>query len=352
MITITWSKGGFARGAAAVFLLVGLSACASGPRPPSYPVPDEPGIYSFTTKKDLQRLDGDSEWEVETWPVRSNLPSNTQFVVHDPALAGRPPGSSLELWRVAWVRSDINANNQAMPVAGSQWAVAPIEPFNVPFRYESPADQPEVVHIAPIAPLSPGLYTVRIAGSRQARIGIAWNNTDQRQYSAANCVDRYVAHGNTYRTCTSTVAAQPTVVAPAGNTAFYSPGVSTTNAGLASLSAPSAATAPVVPQSSASAAQPGPAANGLEIALVKPVKQNNGLLIQGTVLNNTSQVMPVPAMQATLKDAAGQDLRRWVFNPPVNQLAPGQRAVFKTEVRPVPAGAARANVAFIAGATM
>ncbi|HWA48745.1 MAG TPA: DUF3426 domain-containing protein, partial [Dongiaceae bacterium] len=197
-----------------------------------------------------------------------------------------------------------------------------------------------------------------IAGARQARVGIAWNSTDQRQYSAANCVDRYIAQGNAYRTCTSTVAAQPTIVAPAGNAAFYSPGVSTTNAGLASLSAPSAVAAPVVaqpmPATQPVVTQPVPAAapNGLEITLVKPVKQNNGLLIQGTVLNKSSQVLPVPAMQATLKDAAGQDLRRWVFNPPVNQLAPGQRAVFKTEVRPVPAGATRANVAFIAGTTM
>jgi hypothetical protein len=102
------------------------------------------------------------------------------------------------------------------------------------------------------------------------------------------------------------------------------------------------------------AAQPTPAASptGLEIALVKPMKQNGGLLIQGTVLNKSSQVQPVPAMQATLKDGSGQDLRRWVFDPPVNQLAPGQRAVFKTEVRPVPAGASRANVAFITGSTI
>ena len=91
---------------------------------------------------------------------------------------------------------------------------------------------------------------------------------------------------------------------------------------------------------------------GLKIALVKPVKQNNGLLIQGTVVNNSSQVLSIPAMQGTLKDANGQDLRRWVFNPPVRQLAPGQRTVFKTEVRPVPPGAARANVAFVGATTM
>lgn len=353
-----WSKGGLARSATAFLLLAGISACASGPRPPSYPVPDEPGLYSFTSKNDLRRLDGDAEFEAETWPVRSNLPSNVHFVVNDPALVGRKPGTALELWRVAWVRSDINASNQAMPTS-SQWAVAPLTPFSVPFRYESPADQPQIVHIVPSTPLPPGLYTLRIPGARQARIGIAWNGIDQRQYSAANCVDRYVDAGNTYRECSSTVAAQPTIVAPAGNAAFYSPGVGTTNAGLASLSAPSAvvtqpvAAQPVVTQPVGAAAAPTAAiARGLEIALVKPVKQNNGLLIQGTVVNNSSQPLSVPAMQATLKNAAGEDLRRWVFDPPVRQLAPGQRAVFKTEVQPVPPGATRANVAFLAGTTM
>jgi hypothetical protein len=52
-------------------------------------------------------------------------------------------------------------------------------------------------------------------------------------------------------------------------------------------------------------------------------------------------------MQASLENQAGQEVRRWVFDPPVTQLGPGERANFKTEVRPLPAGVARATVAFI-----
>ena len=156
-----------ARHAICLVLLAGVSACA-GTREPSYPVPDEPGIYAFTTKDNLRRLDGDRDWEVETWPERSNMPSNVQFVINEPALAGRSAGNSVELWRVAWVRSEIDAQGQAMPVQGSQWAVAPLEPFAIPFRYELPPGQTEIVHIVPTVPLEPGLYTLRIANPGRA----------------------------------------------------------------------------------------------------------------------------------------------------------------------------------------
>jgi len=167
-----------ARNAMCLVLLASVSACA-GTREPTYPVPDEPGIYSFTTKDNLRRLDGDREWEVETWPERSNMPSNVHFVINEPALAGRSAGNSVELWRVAWVRSEINPQGQAMPIQGSEWAVAPLAPFAIPFRYESPPGQTDIVHIVPTVPLEPGLYTLRIAnpGARQARGGVGWART-------------------------------------------------------------------------------------------------------------------------------------------------------------------------------
>jgi len=336
-----------ARNALFLVLLAGVSACA-GTREPTYPVPDEPGIYAFTTKDNLRRLDGDRDWEVETWPERSNMPSNVHFVINEPALAGRSAGNSVELWRVAWVRSEINAQGQAMPIQGSQWAVAPIEPFAIPFRYESPAGQTEIVHIVPTVPLEPGLYTLRIAnpGARQARVGVTWNGTDQRRYSAMNCVDRY--DGNTYRQCSAAVGAAP---APAGDP--YAAGLTAdaSNGGLASLSPPQPAPpAPVVVQQAP--AQPVAAATsaeGLQIALTDPVRRNDGLLIQGTVINTSNQVRAIPTMQGSLENSAGQEMRRWIFQPPVQSLQPGQRANFSTEVRPIPTGVARASVAFIAG---
>src|ERR1051325_4680799 len=129
----TISSTRIARPAVCLALLVGVAACA-GNREPSYPIPDDPGIYAITSNGDLQQLDGERDWEAETWPERSNMQPNVQFVISDPALAGRAPGTSVELWRVAWVRSEISAQNQAMPIEGSQWAVAPIEEFRVPLR--------------------------------------------------------------------------------------------------------------------------------------------------------------------------------------------------------------------------
>jgi len=339
-----------AKSAMCLALIVGATACA-GTQDPSYPTPDDPGIYAITSDEDLYRLDGDAEWEVETWPERSSMPSNVHFVIYEPALAGRSAGSAVELWRVAWVRSEINAQGHAMPVSGSEWAVAPLEQFSVPFRYESPPGETEIVHVVPSAPLQPGLYTLRVPGGRQARVGVAWNSVDQRQYSALNCVDHY--EDGVYRPCTAVVGpaigAQPAPSAPdAGVTA---------TGGLASLSAPQPAPtvtqpAPVVAQPAPAAAQPlmvPASAEGLQITLADPVRSNDGLVIQGVVTNTSSETRAIPLMQGSLETSTGQEVRRWQFEPPVPTLAPGQRANFTTEVRPLPAGVARASVAFIAG---
>ncbi|WP_119304812.1 hypothetical protein [Dongia deserti] len=329
-----------AQSAICLSVLVGVSACA-GTREPSYPIPDEPGIYAFTTGDDLYRLDGDRDFEVETWPERSRMPSNVHFVISEPALAGRSARGSVELWRVAWVRSEINAQGQAMPVAGSEWAVAPIEPFSVPFHYESPPGDTSIVHVVPTTPLQPGLYTLSVPGARQARVGVAWNSVDQRQYSAANCVDRY--EGNAYRTCTA-AGGTPSAALPAPSDSPNA-GV-TSNGGLASLSAPEPA--PAIVQTPAQPATPVASAEGLQIALVDPVRRNDGLIVQGVVINTSNEMRTIPLMQGSLETSAGQEVRRWQFRPPVQTLGPGERANFKTEVRPVPAGVARASVAFIA----
>jgi hypothetical protein len=344
-----------ARPAVCLVFLAGLAACAGG-REPSYPIPDDPGIYAITSDGDLQQLDGDSDWEEETWPDRQDMPANVQFVISDPALAGRAAGTSVELWRVAWVRSEINAQNQAMPIEGSQWAVAPVERFSVPFRYESPEGETDIVHIVPTAPLAPGLYTLRIVNpaAREARVGVAWNSVDQRQYSAANCVDRY--EGNVYRACTEAGSGQVGAQTAPGYP--YNPGVTanTSNGSLGSLSAPepgpapepAPAPAPMPAQAPTAAAPAATQSNGLQIALTDPVRQNGGLLIQGVVINNSGEVQAIPSMRASLENEAGQEVRRWAFQPPVPQLGPGERASFQTEVNPLPPDVARASVAFIA----
>jgi hypothetical protein len=348
-----------ARRAACLALVVAVGACA-GSNEPSYPIPDDPGIYAITDDGGVMRLDGDQDWEAETWPERSAMPPEVQFVISDPALAGRSPGSAVELWKVAWERSEINAQSQAMPVSGSPWVVVPMQSFSVPFRYESPAGETDVVHIVPTGPLAPGLYALRIVnpGARQARIGVDWDSVDQRQYSAANCVDRY--EGDVYRPCTGAPEVAAGAPPPAGDE--YSAGV-TSSGELGSLTAPQPAPAvppapaPTVAQAPAAApaataapAEPVPvsAGQGLQIALVDPVRHNGGLLIQGVVINNTGQEQAVPAMQGSLENETGQEVRRWVFQPPVQTLAPGGRANFQTEVNPLPPGVTRATVAFIA----
>ena len=200
------------------------------------------------------------------------------------------------------------------------------------------------MHIVPTGPLTPGLYAIRIAnpGARQARVGIAWNGVDQRQYSAENCVDRYPTEGNVYRACTANVVGALPAPVYNGEPAITQP---TANqiAGLGSLSPPAPLPAPVTQTLPAAAT-----GEDLSIALVDPIRRNDGLLIQGVIINNSGTVQTVPTMQGSLADASGQVLRRWVFQPQVSQLQPGERANFKTEVRPVPAGVARANVAFVA----
>jgi hypothetical protein len=101
--------------------------------------------------------------------------------------------------------------------------------------------------------------------------------------------------------------------------------------------------APAQPVAAATSAQ------GLQIALTDPVRRNDGLLIQGTVINTSNEARAIPTMQGSLENAAGQEMRRWIFQPPVQTLQPGERANFSTEVRPIPTGTARASVAFIAG---
>jgi hypothetical protein len=66
------------------------------------------------------------------------------------------------------------------------------------------------------------------------------------------------------------------------------------------------------------------------------------------VINNSSQVQAIPTMQGSLENQAGQEVRRWTFQPPVETLAPGARANFTTQVSPLPPGVTRASVAFIA----
>jgi hypothetical protein len=138
------------------------------------------------------------------------------------------------------------------------------------------------------------------------------------------------------------------VVPLAGPVRSTSPGVSSIES-----NGPLSKPAPAVGAAPAPAPQPAATSvteQGLSIVLFNAVRRDSGLQIQGLVINSSNQPQTVPTMQGSLEDHAGKEVRRWVFEPPVRQLAPGERANFKTEVRPVPTGVARATVAFLLAA--
>jgi len=132
-------------------LLATLLASCAGTLQPDFPLPDEPGLYALDSNDDLHRLDGDREWEVKSWPARAAMGAYTEFVIFDPDLKrdARPRENLVSLWRVAWVRSEVDRRGLAGPVQGSEWAVAPLEPFHVPVTVRSADGYPAYVHLRP-----------------------------------------------------------------------------------------------------------------------------------------------------------------------------------------------------------
>ncbi|MGF1593997.1 MAG: FxLYD domain-containing protein [Kiloniellaceae bacterium] len=280
-----------------------LAACA-GDMPPPFPLPDEPGLYAISRNDELQRLDGGREWEVKSWPARAALGPYTEFVIYDPELERemRPRHDLVDLWRVAWVRSEVDSAGRAAPVQGSQWAVAPIEPFRVPVTLDFAPGRPEYVHVRPQRPLDPGLYSLRLKKlgiNRVGRMGVHWDGVDKREYSAANCVDRHADREPGYRTCADNFAGVE-----------YS------------------------------------AVEGLEITLVDPLRRDDVLVVQGVVVNTTADSKAVPTMRALLLDREGRQLTQAVIEPRQVELGAGERMTFKTEIPGAPAATARIDVDF------
>jgi hypothetical protein len=88
------------------------------------------------------------------------------------------------------------------------------------------------------------------------------------------------------------------------------------------------------------------AAEGLEITLVDPLRQGNVLIVQGVVVNTTSDTKTVPTMQAVLLDKAGRQLTNALIEPRQVDLRPGERMSFKTEIVDAPQTTARIDVDF------
>ena len=290
---------------AGVVTLAGLAAACSGYQVPSVPMPDEPGLYAVTAEDELLRLDGDRKWEVKSWAQRSAVSPYTEFVIYDPALARdtRPADEMVSLWRVAWVRSEIDRDGAAGPIEGSEWAVAPLESFRVPVAVNSVGGHAAYAHVVPARPLEPGLYSLRldrVGSARVGRVGVEWNTIDKRRYAAENCVDRYRYEDQPYRTC-------------AGDNDVMQ---------LAE-------------------------ARDLSITLVDPLRQNNNLIVQGIVLNSGSRTHRLPGLAAVLLDRHGTQLSQVPISVSKDRLEPGERLRFKSEVTDPHPATARIDVVFV-----
>jgi len=290
-------------------LSISLSACAPGNlwnmlSGRGEPVPDEPGLYALIDGghggPSLQRLDGPRQWEIDTWPARSQLSPDVAFVVRHPELARshRQFGDAVRLRRVAWVRSTINARGDVLPVDGSRWAAPDLDVFEVPLRVEAYQGRDDIVRATPLAALEPGLYSLEINAGGQptrARIGVQWASVDERAYSAATCVDRYESAGPRYRPCAAQTQQTPLPTA----------------------------------------------AQWLRLYLVAPEFHDRAagrnLVIRGVVVNVSDDAhVTVPQLEAQVRAAAGHVLQRWRFDPGIGELAPGASASFRTESRDTP----------------
>lgn len=299
-----------------------LAACGGGPDFAAggrkLPTPDDTGIYVLTPDDELARIDGSPEWERQTWPARADFTPGIEFVLYEPALAGGD-GDAVHLWRVAWLRSELQPTGQAAPVSGSQWVAAELEGLRVPLAVTPHPEIPGLFHLDPGARLEPGLYELKVSPRgverRQGRFGVLWNSVDKRTYSAAHCVDRVNGGRVAFRPC---AASQANVAqAGAGQTA-YNVFATTNNA----------------------------ARNPLRIELLDPVRERGGLRIRGTVSNSSNRAQAIPEMRATVFDRAGRRVDSWVFAPPQGRIAPGGQVMF-TAWQPVAEGAARLDVDFV-----
>jgi hypothetical protein len=296
---------------------VTLAACGGGPEFTAggreLPTPDEPGVYILTSGGDLSRIDGSPDWERKTWPERAEFSPDAELIVHDPAIA-RGSGEEIDLWRVAWLRSELQPTGQAAPVDGSQWVVANLEELRVPFVVTPHPEIPGIVHLDPGDRLEPGLYELQVAPPgverRQGRFGVMWNSLDRRDYSAAHCVDRTPGGETGFRPCTASHAE------------------------------------PVQEAYAAASSMRQAVAPPLRIEALDTARQDGGLQIRGTLRNTSNQVQRVPMLRATVFDNSDRPTDSWVFAPPRDRIAPRGRISF-TAWQPVAPGAARLDVDFV-----
>lgn len=286
-----------ARVPALMAALMLLSSCGiyGDSNPDANLIPDDPGMYAVVDGEPATRLDGPKEWELKTWGHRSDLDNSVKFVIRHPALAtlSASPEKAVRIKRVGYVRSEIDERGQIQPLHDTNWEVANNPDFDVPVNLRRLTGQPDSVLVVPLRPLNDGLYSLQMhAGGQQllSRFGVHWSQVDKEQYSSVTCIDRYRTTPVVYKACDE----QPVAIV----------------------------------------------SKGLQLHLVDPervdVAGEPALVVRGVVVNTSGKQRQLPMLEARLRDASGNVLKRWHFAPESLVLAPGKSAQFRTVAEELP----------------
>jgi Protein of unknown function (DUF3426) len=249
--------------------------------------PPTQGLYVVFEGK-VGRLDDAPEKVLKTWPIRSNLGPDIEFVIHHPAIAEstQPVGQLVALRQVAYVRANIATSGTVRKNKKSEWIVANLDPLNVPARVLQDSRDPTLLRVIPSEPLTPGLYALTLRTGRTAvtgRFGVEWSKSDKKQYAREHCVDRYLSTPVLYRPCDERDGVEQGALKVQ--------------------------------------------ALNVSKAIVNSVP---ALVIEGRVKNTSAKRQTLPTMLAVLNDKQGKELQRWTFAPAAKELSPGTSVAFRT----------------------
>jgi len=268
---------------------VGVGGCAGTPSSKQQavvPRPPTEGLYVLYNGK-MGRLDDNPDKILKTWPIRSNLGPNLEFVIRHPAIAASgSPGQLVSLRQVAYVRSNIATSGTVHKNKRTEWVVASLAPLYVPARVVQDSRDPTLVQVIPNEPLTPGLYSLTLQTGKSAvagRFGVEWSKSDKQQYASTHCVDRYLTTPVLYRPCDERDGVDK-------------------------------------------------AALKVQALNVTKVLVNSApaLAIEGRLKNTSSKRQVVPTMVAVLNDKQGREIKRWTFAPDAKELSPGNSVTFRT----------------------
>jgi hypothetical protein len=89
-----------------------------------------------------------------------------------------------------------------------------------------------------------------------------------------------------------------------------------------------------------------PGCSGLRITKIAPTRSADGVVIEGDITNAGSTARDVPRLRVTLRDPAEKETQYTIIDPPVDRLAPGKTAHFKTSFAHVDEAATGVLVTF------